>query len=102
MEGLVKSGALGGFRGLIQPLEHYDREHNSDLVKTLRVFFGANANASEAAQKLYLHRNSMNYRLERVQEIVGLDLKDPEARLALQLGLMSGEVKERVDEPQHP
>jgi DNA-binding PucR family transcriptional regulator len=36
-----------------------------------------------------LHRNSLLYRLERIQRLTGLDLKDQGARLALQLGLLT-------------
>lgn len=86
---LAFSPDLRPFRGLIEPIEAYDREHNSDLIRTLRVFFAANANASEAADRLYLHRNSLPYRLTRIQELTGLDLKDHRARLALQLGLLA-------------
>ncbi|WP_273844843.1 helix-turn-helix domain-containing protein [Rubrobacter calidifluminis] len=89
LEELSCSRALLPFRGLISPLVSYDRKHNSDLVRTLRVFFEANANASEAAERLFLHRNSMTYRLARISELTGLDLKDPSARLALQLGLLA-------------
>jgi DNA-binding PucR family transcriptional regulator len=88
-EGLARSAELRPFRELIGRLEAYDHEHNGDLVRTLRVFFAANANASEAADRLYLHRNSLPYRLARVQDLTGLDLKDPRARLALQLGLLA-------------
>lgn len=66
----------------------YDRERRSDLLKTLRVYFETGANASEAADRLFLHRNSLLYRLARIEELVGLDLKDSRARLALQLGLL--------------
>ncbi|WP_119065657.1 PucR family transcriptional regulator [Rubrobacter indicoceani] len=96
------SEVLDGFAALISPLERYDREHNSDLAKTLRVYFESNANASEAAQRLYLHRNSLNYRLLRVQSITGLDLGDPKAKLALQLGLLRATERDRANEPQHP
>jgi len=70
-------------------LEAHDRERNSDLVRTLEIFFAANANTSEAADRLFLHRNSIPYRLERVSELTGLNLKDHKARLALQLGLLA-------------
>lgn len=86
---LGESGALGEFEALITPLREYDRRHNSDLLRTLRTFFEANANASEAAARLYLHRNSLNYRLERIQQLTCLDLRSPAARLALQLGLLA-------------
>ena len=88
-EGLARSAELQPFRELIGRIEAYDREHNSDLVRTLRVYFASNANTSEAADRLYLHRNSLPYRLARVQDLTGLDLKDHRARLALQLGLLA-------------
>jgi len=89
LEDLSASEALLPFRELISPLISYDEDHNSDLVRTLRVFFESNANASEAADRLFLHRNSMIYRLARIGELTGLDLKDPSARLALQLGILA-------------
>jgi sugar diacid utilization regulator len=103
LEELAGSPDLWPFRGLISPLEVYDREHNSDLTHTLRVFFAANANASEAADRLFLHRNSLAYRLARVQELTGLDLKDHRARLALQLGLLvANEERSTNHEAEHP
>lgn len=103
LEGLARSADLRPFRELVERIEAYDRKHNSDLIRTLRVFFAANANASEAADRLYLHRNSLPYRLARVQELTGLDLKDHRARLALQIGLLAT-TTERSDESEveHP
>ena len=88
-EGLARSADLRPFRELIERVEAHDRRHSSDLIRTLKVFFAVNGNASEAADRLYLHRNSLPYRLARVQELTGLDLKDHRARLALQLGLLA-------------
>jgi DNA-binding PucR family transcriptional regulator len=47
---------------------------------------------------MFLHRNSMLYRLERVRKLTGLDLKDSRVALALQLGLLTLEKKEEPDE----
>lgn len=71
----------------LEPLVRYDRAHHTDLVHTLEVFFEQNANASQTARALYVHRNTLNYRLQRIMEITGLDLDDAEVRLALQLAL---------------
>ena len=68
-------------------LVRYDIGHNTELVHTLETFFDQNANASQAARALYVHRNTLNYRLQRIVEITGLDLNDAEARLTLQLAL---------------
>ena len=101
---LARGSALKPFHDLIEPLEEHDRERRGDLVRTLRVYFLAGSNASEAADRLFLHRNSMLYRLARVQELVGLDLKDPRARLALQLGLLFIDERGRSaeDATEHP
>jgi DNA-binding PucR family transcriptional regulator len=94
LEKLAYSPDLAPFRELIEPLLAHDLERRSDLVRTLRVYFASGANASEAADRLFLHRNSMLYRLARIQRLTGLDLKDPRAGLVLQLGLLS------IDEPE--
>lgn len=99
---LARSQELAPFEELVRPLAERDRERGSDLIRTLRVYFDSGANASEAADRMFLHRNSMAYRLGRIQELVGLDLKDPGARLALQLGLLAVSRGEDPDEAEHP
>lgn len=101
LDDLAVSPDLEPFRDLVLPLVDYDRERGSGLVRTLTVYFETGANASEAADRLFLHRNSLLYRLERIQSLTGLDLKDPDARLALQLGLLATRRGEE-DEVQHP
>ena len=98
---LARSPELAPFAELVEPLAEHDLERRSDLVRTLRAYFAAGANASEAADRMFLHRNSMLYRLERVEKLTGLDLKDPRVALALQLGLLAIE-GEKADEVEHP
>ena len=45
-------------------------------------------NATRTADALFLHRNSLGYRLARIQALTGLDLDDPDARLALQVSVL--------------
>ena len=103
LEELSRSPALAPFSALVEPLLAHDRERRSDLVRTLRVYFAAGSNASEAADRLFLHRNSMLYRLARVEKLTGLDMKDPGSRLALHLGLLFIGERERSsnDEAQY-
>lgn len=86
---LARSSGLRPFRETLDPLVAYDAERNSDLVRTLSVFFACSENASETADRLFLHRNSVSYRLERVRELTGLDYRDNLDRLALRLGLLA-------------
>jgi purine catabolism regulator len=63
----------------------YDQEHNAELVKTLGAFFEGRCGPKEAAAILGVHRNTVLYRLQRIQDLSGLDLDDPEVRLRLHL-----------------
>ena len=98
---LAEGSTLEPFGGLISPLREHDRARDSDLVRTLKTYFTTGTNASEAADRLFLHRNSMLYRLERIQALTGLDLKDDRVALALQLGLLATGRGEK-DATKHP
>ncbi len=63
----------------------YDQEHNAELVRTLGAFFEGRCGPKEAAAILGVHRNTVLYRLQRIHELCGLDLDDPEVRLRLHL-----------------
>jgi purine catabolism regulator len=71
----------------LNPVIDYDRQHSADLVRTLRAFFDAKCGPKEAASMLEVHRNTVLYRLERIQEITGLDLDDADVRLRLHLAV---------------
>jgi DNA-binding PucR family transcriptional regulator len=78
----------GYYRGLLEPLRRYDAEHHGDLVSTLAAYLRHGGNATRTADALYLHRNSLRYRLARIQALTGLDPDDPDARLALQVAIL--------------
>lgn len=62
-------------------------EGGGDLIRTMEVYFDHNGNFSQAAEALFIHRNTLIYRMERISEISGLDLDNTETRLAVQLAL---------------
>jgi purine catabolism regulator len=70
---------------ILGPLLEHD--NGKELIRTLEVYFERNGNLKKTAHTLYIHRNTLIYRLERIHEITGLDLDNPETRLALQLTL---------------
>jgi purine catabolism regulator len=65
----------------------YDRVHRSNLTQTMEAFFAANCSPKETATILKVHRNTVLYRLDRVAEITGMSLDDPDTRLRLHLAL---------------
>ncbi len=75
-------------RDVLGPLENSDATRRSEFVRTLDAFLRAGGNHMRAARDLNVHRNTLIYRLERIQELLGgVDLEDPETRLNLQLAL---------------
>jgi len=50
---------------------------NPDVLETARVYLLAGSNAKLAAQELYLHRNTFNYRLNKFREMTKIDLREP-------------------------
>ena len=68
-------------------LEAHDKKAGGELLKTLEAFFLANGNLTRTAEHLSLHRNSLLYRLQRIQEIGKHDLDDAEVRLSMQVAL---------------
>ena len=66
-------------------LQRYDEANHSNLYRTLYVYLTNNCNLAHTAQLLNLHRNSLMYRLNRIQSLTGLDLGDSRLREHLYL-----------------
>jgi hypothetical protein len=66
-------------------LKQYDRENSSQLYKTLCVFIEKGCNIKLASESLYIHRNSLAYRLNRITGLCQLDLADINTLFLLRL-----------------
>jgi sugar diacid utilization regulator len=71
----------------VAPLVTYDEQYETELVRTLETFLDADGNVAQTAQRLYTHRHTVRYRLERVKELTGLDVSSTDGREKLGLGL---------------
>jgi len=74
------------YQETLAPLLESD-SHSSALLETLECFFNCNGNLSQTARTMHLHRNSLLYRLGRIEELLGRSLEDAELRLSLQIAL---------------
>ncbi len=73
----------------VEPLVAYDEQYETELVRTLETFLEADGNVAGTAQRLFTHRHTIYYRLERVRELSGLDVSSSDGREKLSLGLKS-------------
>ncbi len=78
---------LDFYQETLGPLLDAENRGNQALLETLEGFFRCNGNLSETARTMHLHRNSLLYRLSRIEELLGRSLEDAELRLSLQIAL---------------
>ena len=71
----------------VAPLVAYDEQYDTELVRTLESFLDADGNVAGTAEKLFTHRHTIRYRLDRVRELTGLDVSSTDGRERLSLGL---------------
>ncbi len=71
----------------VAPLVAYDEQYGTDLVLTVETFLEADGNVAGTAQRLFTHRHTVRYRLERVRDLCGHDVGSSDGREKLSLGL---------------
>ncbi|MEK4425067.1 PucR family transcriptional regulator [Solibacillus sp. FSL K6-1523] len=82
----------------IYPLIEYDQKHNSQLVETLKVYLQTNGLKKETSERLFIVRQTLYHRLEKIEQLLGHDFMKPEKRLTLELMLFASELLPVVHE----
>lgn len=68
-------------------------EEDRELMSTIKVFLESNSNASLAAKKLYVHRNTLQYRMDKFMEKTGIHLKDFDSSVMVYLACLYEEMR---------
>jgi DNA-binding PucR family transcriptional regulator len=74
-------------RRALAPLEERGARRGADLLATLETFLELDLDRRKAASRLHVHANTLDYRLRRVEELTGLDLRRPDDLLVIALAL---------------
>jgi len=90
------------YDSVLGKLHDYDEQSSSDLVKSLACFLEANGHWGEAAERLYVHRHTLRYRMKRVEEISGRDLGSSQDRMEFWLALKAKELIDQSGKKQRP
>lgn len=78
----------------LQLLQCYDAENHTELMLTLQLYLTLERSMQETASALFIHRNTLSYRISKINELCGFDLNDPVTRRRLLLAL---ELEELLD-----
>ncbi len=76
-------GAYG--RGVVHKIALYDKLNGTELLKTLEAMLDYGGKRKDAAGHLYVHPNTVDYRLRKIKQVVDFPLDDPSIRLAVHL-----------------
>jgi purine catabolism regulator len=86
------------YRETLAALVEYDRKQQGELLKTLEAYFNHLGNLRATSEALHVHRNTLLYRLERIEQISGLDLSNAEEHFALWLALRAHRVLRTLEQ----
>jgi DNA-binding PucR family transcriptional regulator len=85
MEWYASDTARTSVRDQLAPLERLGPARGETAIRTLAAYLDQQGSIVRTAEALHLHRNAVTYRLRRITDLLGVDLDDPDQRLALQL-----------------
>lgn len=71
----------------LAPLRAYDEKHQTELERTLRIYFAVGENVKTASEQLNVHRHTVFYRLRQIGEICTCKLDDPHDQLTLRMAM---------------
>jgi len=78
--------------GVLAPLRSYDEKHQTELERTLKLYFNAGQNVKTASQSLNVHRHTVFYRLRQIGEITSRTLDSPHDQLTLRMAIAIDEL----------
>ena len=70
-------------------LNYYDNKHGTNNTQLLKDYLMNDCNTTRTAADFGLHRNTLMYRLEKIQQIIGTDLEDPMQKLRMLMSLIA-------------
>ena len=92
---LLKNKGLRDYS--VEILKKEDEEKNTDLYETLKMYYLCGNNIAETASRMYVHRNTLVYRLRKIRELIGSDIDDMEQSGELLALMMMNDLERIMD-----
>lgn len=78
-------------KNVLKELAYPKSDNHKELRKTLAVYLDSQCETTTTAKTLYIHRNTVKYRIEKCEDIFGKDIREPKTSLELRLALTLSE-----------
>ena len=76
----------------LSPLLAYDREHGTEFTDTLKMYLKCGGSIKSVSEKMFIHRNTILYRMSQIREILGTDLESQSERVKYLIAFMIREM----------
>src|SRR5699024_8889687 len=80
------------YENTLKSLAYPETGEDLDLMETIETYLDLQCNISETARKLFIHRNTVKYRIEKTETLIGRSLEDPDDTLRVRIALVIGSI----------
>ena len=84
------------YSAVFGPIMEYDRSSGSNLLYTLEVYLHENCNMATTSEKLFIHKNTLKYRLQKIEDLLRCDLRDLQQLIKYEIGYKVGRLLNTV------
>lgn len=81
------------YKDTVRPLEEYDEINKSNLMEVLECYMKHDGSVQSTAEELYVHRNTVNYKLKKIESLLNVDLTKFSVRNELSAGIMAAKLR---------
>src|SRR5690606_38986135 len=75
----------------LEPVIAYDKKNNGKLMETLKTYLSCNGSKQETANRLFIVRQTLYHRIQKLEKLLGADFMNHEKRLAIEFMILSYE-----------
>lgn len=75
----------------LESIIHYDKKYNGKLMETLKTYLSCNGSKQETAKRLFIVRQTLYHRIQKLEKLLGEDFMKPEKRLIIEMMVLSHE-----------
>ncbi|MCG7333783.1 PucR family transcriptional regulator ligand-binding domain-containing protein [Sporosarcina sp. ACRSM] len=86
------------YENTLKSLAYPKTKEDQELVKTIQVYLDTQCEFSETSRKLFIHRNTVKYRIEKTEELLNCSLRDPADSLRIRVALIIGSILKADEE----
>ncbi|MFZ0371458.1 MAG: helix-turn-helix domain-containing protein, partial [Halobacillus sp.] len=80
----------------LEPIIQDDLKHNANLLETLRVYLSCTGSKKETADRVFVVRQTLYHRLEKLEKLLGSDFMESEKRQVLEFALLANEYQKTI------